>query len=106
MNIKSMLVRGSTWGLLSFVACSSPKPVVDPPIELDAGVCGPADSCACACSVLTVLGCPEGALHCVEVCNHAADTATFDMKPACISAATTKEAVRACGTVKCEVGAP
>lgn len=72
----------------------SPRPVGD--AAPDGG------SCAAACETLRGLGCPEGrAPNCVEVCNHAEATRLTELHPGCLTAATSKAAVRACGGVAC-----
>lgn len=67
-------------------------------------------SCAPACANLTKLGCPEGnppagvGAACITTCQKA-QAGGFDMKPACLAAATSVAAVQACGSVACKTGA-
>jgi hypothetical protein len=61
-------------------------------------------SCSSACSNLERLGCPEArpttrALTCVTICERA--SAIQDMRLACVSAAPSFTALRACETVRC-----
>jgi hypothetical protein len=63
-----------------------------------------ASPCSKACANLRALGCPEGAPDagesCEVVCKHT-ENGPFNLKPACLEAAKTVAAVRACKTVTC-----
>jgi hypothetical protein len=63
-------------------------------------------ACASACSTLRRVGCEDGFSRpgedtCYIVCKRAQLSGVMDFKPACVTAATSKEAVRACGTYRC-----
>lgn len=61
-----------------------------------------AGNCQTACANLARLGCYEGQdATCTDVCTRAQDTGLTDLKPACLTAAATVEAARACGTISC-----
>ncbi len=107
------------FALLPLLACTparySPDADVDAAQQGDAsardGVARPSDAAADvapdlaarACANLRACGCPEGLdPTCSDVLRHAA-LGTFDMKAACIADAGTRDAVRACGTVRCRV---
>lgn len=68
------------------------------PIPVDAG------TVAAACANLAKLGCPEGGASCVATIQHASSVGVTDLKPACLAAAMSQAAARACGSVTC--GAP
>jgi hypothetical protein len=49
------------------------------------------------CANLRALGCAEGNATCERTCDHVLDAAIVDLRPACVTAAKSKAAVRACG---------
>lgn len=60
-------------------------------------------SCVLACATLRSLGCREGlAANCVATCDHVESSRLTELHPGCLAAATSKEAARACGSVRCE----
>lgn len=71
-----------------------PTPSADGGDELDAS----RTSCASACENLHRLGCPIA--NCEQSCAKAQGSLT-DLHPACLSRADSKEAARACGSVRC-----
>ncbi len=99
--------------VLVLAGCPGPAPV-SPPRELDAGKVFGADSpepeadspCSQACETLRRVGCPEGAPSsqgetCAAVCRRAILDG-YHLPATCIAAADSKEAVRACGRVRCQ----
>jgi hypothetical protein len=65
-----------------------------------------ASACSRACAKLKAVGCPEaeqidGGLACVDLCDKAEASGKFTLKPECVAAAASVEAVRACGSVRC-----
>jgi hypothetical protein len=93
--------------------CPSPTPVV-PTVDAtdasqgeDAALDSAGTQCARACANLKKLGCPEADMvtngdSCVDLCQKAQNTGKFDMKPACVLDAGTKDALLKCGTVRCK----
>lgn len=86
--------------LVGLVACSAQptSPVAPVPTAPRA------PSCAAACANLERLGCPEarptkGGLACVTICERASQIQ--DMRLACVVAASSFTALRACETVRC-----
>jgi hypothetical protein len=81
--------------MLTLSACVTPTPVPPPP--------GPGpDVYASACANLARLKCDEGSKpNCASVMQRAQESAITDMRPVCLSMAPTKEAARACGSVRC-----
>ena len=74
-------------------ACATPGPT-PPPL--------PTDVYAGACANLAAIGCQEGAKpNCAAVMQRAQESAITDLHPACLATATSKEAARACGSVRC-----
>jgi len=72
----------------------------------DADGARPRSACRHACEAMRRFGCPEGAPldggdSCEAVCEHAESSGKFALKPACIADAGSRDAVRACGTVRC-----
>lgn len=104
-------------GFISFAGCRQAECPQRPPPADDGGVDAPEPegverACGNACAQLAQLGCPEanpnpGGEGCYAVCAKAEATKKFTLKPACLTAAKTIAAVRACGTVRCaSVSAP
>lgn len=107
-------------GFVTFAGCRQAEcpqrpPAVDdggapdaPPVEPE----GLERACGNACAQLAQLGCPEanpnpGGESCYTICAKAETSRKFTLKPACLAAAKTVPAVRACGTVRCaSVSAP
>lgn len=90
------------FALALFQAC---PPTPAPPGPLDAS--RPAEdastAASAACANLSRLGCAEGmAGNCAVTIDHVTETRLTRIDVACLSAATSKAAVRACGGVKCE----
>lgn len=116
--IVTMLIAivGAFWSVL---ACETPPPRPVAPVDVvpipeDAGSEEPTldaarfPECALACTHLRLLGCeegrtPDGGLSCYAICAKAEASGTFTLKPACVAAAPSKEALRKCGTVRCGV---
>lgn len=98
-----------TLHVLALVACTpEPKP---PTVEVDASTVVVVDAapsaCASACANLRRLGCPEGETadggkSCVDLCDQLQASGKFDMKPACVAAAQTREELAACKTARCK----
>src|ERR1700690_3647480 len=87
MTLGSMTLGSMTLGL---VGCTLPMP---PPNPTYVTICGN----------LATLGCPEGlAKNCTTVFENAEAARMTDLKPACLLSPGTQDAVRACGTVKCQ----
>jgi hypothetical protein len=92
--------------LTACAACPSSTPNPPPTTVPEASVAlEGSDVCAHACDVLRAAQCPEGFTvdggeSCEVVCRHAQQGA-FDIKPACIAAATNAAQVQSCGTVRC-----
>lgn len=96
--------------------CQKTPPAPPAPLPTDAGPeaaapeAGPVDEdaspresvCARACARLKELGCKEGlAASCVATCERAQAEHLTDLHPDCLAAASTKEAARACKSVRC-----
>ncbi len=101
------------------VACPAPTPVPPAPDADASGVPDAApltptdgatptlDDCSRACARLSTLGCPEaltpdGGRSCYEVCTKAEATGKFSLNPKCVAGAASKDALFACGTVRCK----
>jgi hypothetical protein len=86
---------------MALCACPSPP---NPPVpdSGDAALLGDANPAAAMCSNLAALGCAEGLdPSCAVVVAHTMDTGLTKVNAACIASATSKEAARACGFVRC-----
>lgn len=86
-----------------FFACYEPK---GPTYEQGDAAPEDASTSACqpACEAMKKLGCPEGqAASCVDTCKQTQGTGKFDLKPACIASAKTRDELAVCGTVRCMV---
>lgn len=86
---------------LVLLACHVPAPV-DAPSGYDGSDGG---SCQAACASLSGAGCPEGlpteaGTSCESFCDQAMDAGFVRLPLACVSAASSKDAIRACG-VRC-----
>ncbi len=114
-----MLTR-STLSVVAVVAvasagCYDPKDPKLPPVEpaypdevvtvyAEDSAEAAASPCGRACVRLRDLGCPEGApsasgVSCYRVCVHASQLKS--LRPSCVASASSVDAVRACGTVRC-----
>ena len=101
---------------LGLIACSPTHPIAPvQPIPEDAGGEQPSTDdaqypdCARACTRLREHGCPEGltpdgGLTCYDVCTKAESSGNFSLNPRCVADAESREAVRACKTVRCKTG--
>jgi hypothetical protein len=88
--MKSVIIAA----VVLLIDCRTTTPT---PIPVDAG------TITAACANLAKLGCPEGGTSCVATIQHASSAGVTDLKPACLAAATSQDAARACGTVTCAV---
>ncbi len=80
------------------VDAASPTPAP----KVDAAPAPPTTGYAAVCQHLALLGCQEGQNpNCANLIGKVQDAALGDLKPACLSAATSVAAIRACGTVTC-----
>lgn len=90
--------------LVTCVSTTCSRPVPEPPVDASPTFEASPHFTACgiACANLRLLGCSEGEQdNCEPVCIHAQEAGLTDLKPDCLSAARTKDAARACKTVKC-----
>jgi hypothetical protein len=63
---------------------------------------GPMDACLAACLNLKALGCLGGDVAtCADVCRKVQLAGLTDLKPGCLADAGSRQAARACGSVKC-----
>lgn len=84
---------------LAWSACPQPLPPVPPVPAPDAAP----SIYQASCANLAKLGCPEGlAANCAAVFEQAQTARMADLKPACLTAATTQAAARGCGSVRCQ----
>lgn len=90
-----------------------PPPVQDsaPPLVVDAAPIKDSapdvqlDACGSYCIHLATVGCSEGAaVNCIDVCRHLLDAGTGILNPQipCVTKATSKTGVRACGSIVCK----
>jgi hypothetical protein len=87
--------------ILALAGCPSP-PNPPTPDSGDAAMLGDANHAGAMCSRLAELGCAEGAdPSCAVVVAHVMDAGLTRVNAACIASATSKEAARACGFVRC-----
>lgn len=115
--MKKLLVLASflSFPIVAMLACGpAPKPK-PPEVYFDAAdfIDGQVDpgtaefpACALACMNLARMGCKEaatldGGLSCYDVCAKAEGSGRFSLRPACVAGAVDREALRACGTVRC-----
>jgi hypothetical protein len=90
------------------VACiPAPSP---PVVQVDASITDASigSVCSTACANLKRIGCPEGdtpdgGKSCVSICEAAEASGKFNLQPACVSVAKTKDDVRACKSVRCSL---
>ena len=114
-----LLAVGTALGMASLPGCPHRSPLtppndadagwgedIDPSQDPDALVDAGREIGVAACTRLAKLGCPEaervaGRDSCVVVFRKAQAEQLTDLKPACVAASKTVDAVRACGTVRC-----
>lgn len=108
-------MRVSMLAVVLLTACYDPKDPKLPPVEpaypdevvtvyAEDSAEAAASPCGRACVRLRELGCPEGApsatgVSCYRVCVHASQLKS--LRPSCVASASSVDAVRACGTVRC-----
>lgn len=94
-------MRFAVLALVVCGCCAAPPPAPDVgPAPLHVSDSGPT-GCHTACVNLAALGCPEGGASCDLTCVHVVASGLTDLRVDCLTAAKTKEAARACGSVSC-----
>ena len=111
MTLKKTLVLTLLVGCLPYAfalsgfalgAGCTPSPGGTPPAVSTSASVPPADPVTAACANLARLGCPEGkAAACVATMGHAQAANITPVNPACLAAASSPAAARACGFVAC-----
>lgn len=85
----------------------APTPAPVPTVAPDATPAPAPVGYAAVCQHLAKLGCPEGqSPRCPILIGKVQDASLGDLKPACLMAATTQQAVQACGSVVCQTLVP
>lgn len=99
--IRETIFLGVVAASMAIDACP-PSPQPPAPDASDAAPPRPGTSCNVACAQLAVLSCQEGLdPNCATVCQHAIDQRITALPLDCWTAARTKEAARACGSLAC-----
>lgn len=99
-------LRGILAAACLAAACAAlagcPKPTPGPVPPPDSGDAASLPTCVTACANLRTIGCPEGygssdsMVSCEQTCQHVVDTHLTRLDLACMTAATSTEAARAC----------